>query len=99
MGSRCNVQAYDPEAMEETQRLYGGREDLILCGTKEAALKGADALVIVTEWQSFRAPDFTLIQQQPRQPLIFDGRNMFDPVRLAQKGFVNYLVGRQAVGM
>ncbi|SER75073.1 UDPglucose 6-dehydrogenase [Vreelandella subterranea] len=95
----AKVQAFDPEAMEETQRLYGNRNDLTLCGTKEAALKGADALVIVTEWQSFRAPDFALLHQQLRQPVIFDGRNMFEPVRLAQKGFVYYSVGRQAVGI
>ena len=56
----ARVQAYDPEAMDEAQRLYGDREDLVLCGTKEAALKGADALVVVTEWQAFRAPDFEL---------------------------------------
>ena len=58
----ARVQAYDPEAMEETQRLYGDRPDLMLCGTKEAALRGADALVVMTEWQAFRAPDFDLIR-------------------------------------
>ena len=93
----AKVQAFDPEAMEETQRLYGNRDDLTLCGTKEAALKGADALVIVTEWQSFRAPDFDLLHQQLRQPVIFDGRNMFDPARLATKGFTYYSVGRKPV--
>ena len=58
----ARVQAYDPVAMEETQRLYGDRDDLQLCGTKEAALKEADALVVMTEWQVFRAPDFDLIR-------------------------------------
>ncbi len=91
----ARVQAYDPEAMEETQRLYGNRDDLALCGTKEAALKGAEALVIVTEWQSFRAPDFELIQQQLGQPTIFDGRNLFEPSRMARKGFAYYSVGRK----
>ena len=62
----ARVQAYDPEAMEEAQRLYGDRDDLALCGTKEAALKGADALVIMTEWQAFRAPDFDLIAREAR---------------------------------
>ncbi|OJA07262.1 UDP-glucose/GDP-mannose dehydrogenase family protein [Halomonas sp. QHL1] len=90
----AKVQAYDPEAMEETQRLYGNRDDLSLCGTKEAALKGADALVVVTEWQSFRAPDFDLIEQKLAEPLIFDGRNMFDPIRMRNKGFTYYSVGR-----
>ncbi|WP_416137186.1 UDP-glucose dehydrogenase family protein [Halomonas sp. HK25] len=93
----ARVQAYDPEAMEEAQRLYGSRDDLTLCGTKETALKGADALVIVTEWQSFRAPDFTLIQQQLAEPTLFDGRNLFVPSRMASKGFTYYSVGRRPV--
>lgn len=88
------VQAYDPEAMEETQRIYGVRDDLTLVGTKEAALKGADALVICTEWQQFRAPDFDLIKSQLRQAVIFDGRNLYDPRRLAQRGFIYYAIGR-----
>ncbi|ANF58406.1 UDP-glucose dehydrogenase family protein [Halotalea alkalilenta] len=91
----ASVQAYDPEAMEETQRIYGNRNDLTLCGTKESALKGADALIIVTEWQSFRAPDFDLIKAQLRESIIFDGRNMFDPNRMTSKGFVYYSVGRK----
>ena len=90
----AKVQAYDPEAMEETQRIYGTRDDLTLCGTKEAALKGADALVIVTEWQSFRAPDFDLIKSQLSQAILFDGRNMFQPARMRNKGFTYYSVGR-----
>ena len=57
----ARVQAFDPEAMEEAQRIYGDRPDLTLCGTKEAALRDADALVVMTEWQAFRAPDFELI--------------------------------------
>ena len=79
------MQAYDPEAMEEAQRIYGDREDLALVGTKEAALKGADALVILTEWQAFRAPDFELIAERLEAPVIFDGRNLFDPERMARR--------------
>ncbi len=90
----AKVQAYDPEAMEETQRIYGNRDDLTLCGTKEAALRGADALAIVTEWQSFRAPDFELIKQQLTAPVIFDGRNMFEPKRMGVKGFLYLSIGR-----
>jgi UDPglucose 6-dehydrogenase len=90
----ANVQAYDPKAMEETQRIYGSRDDLTLAGTKEAALKNADALIIVTEWQAFRAPDFDLISQRLKQPLIFDGRNLFDPQRLSKRGFTYVSVGR-----
>ncbi len=89
------VQAYDPEAMEETQRIYGDRDGLSLCGTKEAALKGADALVVMTEWQAFRAPDFDMIKARLSTPaVIFDGRNLYDPERMARKGFAYYAIGR-----
>ncbi|MDQ2078311.1 UDP-glucose/GDP-mannose dehydrogenase family protein [Marinimicrobium sp. ABcell2] len=90
----AKVQAYDPEAMEETQRIYGHRDDLSLCGTKEATLKGADALAIVTEWQLFRAPDFDLMKEHLKEPTVFDGRNMYSPKRMAAKGFTYYSVGR-----
>jgi UDPglucose 6-dehydrogenase len=92
----AKVQAFDPEAMEETQRLYGDRDDLLLAGTKEAALKGADALVIMTEWQTFRAPDFDLVAEKLAAPVIFDGRNLYDPARLARRGFTYYAIGRGA---
>lgn len=88
------VQAYDPEAMEETQRIYGDRDDLRLMGTKEAALHGADFLVICTEWQMFRAPDFELIKTKLAEPLLFDGRNLFEPKRMAEYGLQYYAIGR-----
>ena len=90
----AKVQAYDPEAMEECQRIYGSRDDLLLAGTKEAALKNADALVICTEWQSFRAPDFALIQQEIPNTVIFDGRNLYNPERMEEKGITYYAIGR-----
>jgi UDPglucose 6-dehydrogenase len=90
----ARVQAFDPEAMEEAQRIYGDRDDLTLCGTKEAALKGADALVVVTEWQAFRAPDFDLIREKLKDPVVFDGRNLYEPARMAKKGFAYYGIGR-----
>jgi UDPglucose 6-dehydrogenase len=90
----AKVQAYDPEAMEEAERLYGDRADLLLCGTKEAALRDADALVIVTEWQAFRAPDFDLLRERLKDPVIFDGRNLYDPARLARRGIAYYAIGR-----
>lgn len=90
----ATVHAYDPQAMEETQRIYGVRPDFVLCGTKEAALQGADALIICTEWQQFKAPDFDFLKQQLKTPVIFDGRNLFDPERLKQKGFSYYAIGR-----
>ena len=91
----AKVQAFDPEAMEETQRIYGTQEELSLCGTKESAIKGADALIIVTEWQEFKAPDFEYIKQQLKSALIFDGRNLFEPKRMSKKGITYYSVGRQ----
>ena len=90
----AKVQAFDPEAMEETQRIYGHRKDLSLFGTKEAALKGADALVIVTEWQAFKAPDLQSIKEQLGLPVIFDGRNLFEPARMSRKGLTYYSIGR-----
>ena len=91
----AKVQAYDPEAMEETQRIYGNRDDLVLMGTKEAALKQADALVICTEWQSFKAPDFEFIKAELTEPVLFDGRNLFEPVAISEKGFTYYYIGRR----
>lgn len=90
----AKVQAFDPESMEETQRICGSRDDLSLMGTKEAALNGADALVICTEWQNFRAPDFDLIKEKLKTNAFFDGRNMFDPDRMKKKGFAYYSIGR-----
>ena len=90
----AKVQAFDPEAMEETQRIYGDRADLALVGTKEAALRDADALVILTEWQTFRAPDFDLIGEKLKEKVIFDGRNLFEPARMAKRGFAYYAIGR-----
>lgn len=90
----ASIQAYDPQAMEETQRIYGVRPDFVLCGTKEAALQGADALIICTEWQQFKAPDFDFLKQQLNTAVIFDGRNLFDPERLKQRGFSYYAIGR-----
>jgi len=88
------VQAYDPEAMPETQRLYGERADLLLCDTPEATLQNADALVIVTEWKLFRSPNFDFIKAHLKHPVIFDGRNLYDPQRLRNRGFTYYAIGR-----
>lgn len=90
----AKVQAFDPEAMEECQRIYGSRDDLSLMGTKEAALKDADALVICTEWQNFKAPDFDVIKSALNHSVIFDGRNLFDPERMRSKGIAYYAIGR-----
>jgi len=90
----AKVQAYDPKAMQETQRICGDRDDLLLCGTREAALKNADALVVVTEWQEFKAPDLDAIESALREKVIFDGRNLYSPERMAKQGFAYYGIGR-----
>lgn len=88
------VQAYDPEAMEETQRIYGSRDDLKLMGTKEATLAGSSCLIICTEWQAFRAPDFDLIKKKIIDNVIFDGRNLFEPSLIKEYGLQYYAIGR-----
>lgn len=88
------VQAFDPKAMERARQIYGQRPDLLLCPTQESALEGADALLICTEWQSFRIPDFARMKSLLASPVIIDGRNLYDPVRLHLQGFCYYAIGR-----
>lgn len=90
----AKVQAYDPVAMPEAKRIYGNHAQLKLCASPEEALNGADVLAIVTEWSMFFSPDFQLIKKQLRNPVIFDGRNLYDPAYLAQQGFTYYGIGR-----
>lgn len=90
----AKIQAFDPEAMEETKRIYGERNDLVLCADKESALEAADVLVVMTEWSAFRSPDFDLIKSKLSAPVIIDGRNIYDPQRLAKDGFAYYAIGR-----
>jgi len=93
----AKVQAFDPVAMEETQRIYGQTPNLVLAGTKEAALQDADVLVIVTEWRAFKTPDFELLKQSLKAPVIVDGRNLFDPKAMKERGFAYYAIGRGEV--
>jgi UDPglucose 6-dehydrogenase len=90
----AKVRAYDPVANLECRRLYGDRPDLTLCSTSPETLQGADALAIVTEWQEFRSPDFDHIKGALRTPVIFDGRNLYDPAHMARAGFSYYAIGR-----
>jgi UDPglucose 6-dehydrogenase len=90
----ATVHAYDPQSMHETRRIYGDRKDLVLHASAEAALKGADALVVVTEWQEFRSPDFETIRRSLKAPVIFDGRNLYDPKLMAKQGFRYFGIGR-----
>jgi UDPglucose 6-dehydrogenase len=90
----ATVRAYDPVAMPECRRIYGPRQDLILCKTSPEVLEGADALAIVTEWREFRSPDFDAMKSALRTPTIFDGRNLYDPAQMARIGFSYYAIGR-----
>jgi UDPglucose 6-dehydrogenase len=90
----AKVRAYDPVANPEAFRIYGKREDLVLCKTSPEVLEGADALAIVTEWREFRSPDFDAIKSVLRTPTIFDGRNLYDPAHMARAGFDYYAIGR-----
>jgi UDPglucose 6-dehydrogenase len=90
----ARVRAYDPVAMAEARRIYGERADLVFCRSAEEALKGADALAIVTEWREFRSPDFDAIKAALRTPVIFDGRNLYDPSLLSRFGFRYFAIGR-----
>ncbi len=88
------VRAYDPEAIDEAARIYGKREDLVLCEHPYAALDGADALVVVTEWKAFRSPDLDRIRASLREQVIFDGRNIFEPKAIEAAGIAYYGIGR-----
>jgi UDPglucose 6-dehydrogenase len=92
----AKVRAYDPVAMHETARLYPKRADLELCKSAEETLNGSDVLAIVTEWQEFRSPDFDTIRAKLKHPVIFDGRNLYDPGFVKQFGFTYYAIGRGA---
>ena len=90
----ATVRAYDPEAMLEARRIFGEREDLVLCETANAALDGADALVVVTEWKQFRSPDFQRLARHLKRKAVFDGRNLYDPEAVESAGLAYYGIGR-----
>jgi UDPglucose 6-dehydrogenase len=90
----AKVRAFDPAAMKETRRIYGERPDLVLCNRARETLEGADALAIVTEWKEFRSPDFDNLKKQLKAPVIFDGRNLYDPGMMKKLGLRYYAIGR-----
>ena len=90
----AHVQAFDPAAMKETEKLYAGKVGITLVNSKETALEGADALVICTEWKAFRAPDFEVFREKLNDALIFDGRNLYEPATMAEHGLRYYAIGR-----
>ncbi len=90
----ATVQAFDPEAIEEAQRIYGNKAGLSFSQSPADALKGADALAIVTEWKQFRSPDFDGLSTTLTDKVIFDGRNMFEPAIVKRSGLHYYAIGR-----
>ncbi|MFK8016117.1 MAG: UDP-glucose/GDP-mannose dehydrogenase family protein [Gammaproteobacteria bacterium] len=88
------IRAYDPIASEAAVQRYGERDDLILCKTAYDALDGADALCVVTEWTEFRSPDFDVMKTKLKTPVIFDGRNIYDPAMMDASGFIYHGIGR-----
>lgn len=90
----AQVIAHDPAAMEETRRIYGNHPQLTLVDEPMKALDGADALLIVTEWKVYRSPDFDAIKARLKQPLIFDGRNLYDPSVVREQGIEYFPIGR-----
>lgn len=90
----AKVQVFDPEAMDEARRVFGEREDLVFCDSAFAALHGADALVVVTEWKQFRSPDFARMREALGDAVVFDGRNLYDPAEIEAAGLAYYGIGR-----
>lgn len=91
----AKVKAYDPQAMGEAKRMYGKRKDLILVKDMYSALRGAEALAIITEWEVFRSPNFDVIVKFLKKPIIFDGRNLYDPEDMREKEIEYHGIGRE----
>ncbi len=89
------IAAYDPIAIEEARRIYRGEARISFTESPLACLDGADALIIVTEWKEFRSPDFGELKRRLKQPLIFDGRNLYDSTVVKGAGLEYYSIGRQ----
>jgi UDPglucose 6-dehydrogenase len=90
----AHVRAYDPEAMPETRRIFGERDDLVLCESAGSALEGCDALVVVTEWKQFRGLDFARLKAAIGDAVVFDGRNLYEPADVEAAGLAYYGIGR-----
>jgi UDPglucose 6-dehydrogenase len=88
------VRAHDPEAMNEARRVFGERDDLVLCDSMQDAIDGADALAVVTEWKAFWSPDFGQVRQVLKAAVVFDGRNIYEPAMVEAAGIAYYGVGR-----
>jgi len=91
----ASIMAYDPVAIDEAKRVLGGVAGLSFAANPVAACEGADALVVVTEWKEFRSPDFDALHRHLRQPVIFDGRNLYEPDVVRSAGFEHFSIGRK----
>jgi UDPglucose 6-dehydrogenase len=90
----ATVTVFDPVAMGEARHVFAGHDGIEFAPSAQAACEGADALVIVTEWKEFRSPDFATLKLALKTPLIFDGRNVFDPAFVKREGFEYFGIGR-----
>jgi UDPglucose 6-dehydrogenase len=90
----ATITAYDPVAIDEGKRIFKDEKNITFADTQDEALKNADALIIVTEWTEFRSPDFALIKSSLKSPMIFDGRNLYDPKAVRALGFHYFPIGR-----
>jgi UDPglucose 6-dehydrogenase len=96
LAAGAQVRAFDPKAMERCHERYAGQANLRLCAGQEEALIGAHALIVATEWRAFQAPDFDELRKTLLNPVIFDGRNIYDPAVAGQHGLTVISVGRSA---
>jgi UDPglucose 6-dehydrogenase len=94
LAAGASVVAHDPVALDEARRIYGAEPRIAYAATPQEALAGADALVILTEWKVFRSPDFAAMQAALKQPVVFDGRNLYDPGEMHARGFEYLPIGR-----
>lgn len=94
MKAGAKIKAYDPVAMAEAKRIFGDNPNITYTASNYEALKNSDALLLVTEWNQFRRPDFDKIKDLLNKPVIFDGRNQYDPAELKSRGFTYYAIGR-----
>ncbi|MBV5304180.1 MAG: UDP-glucose/GDP-mannose dehydrogenase family protein [Chlorobium sp.] len=94
----ARVRVFDPVAMDEARRIYGECEEIIFASSPEDAVSGSNALVVLTEWLVFRSPDFDMIKKELSHPVVFDGRNIYNPEFMENSGFTYYSIGRRSRG-
>jgi UDPglucose 6-dehydrogenase len=91
----AKIVAWDPVAIPEAQRALAAEPAVSFAASPMAAVEGADALVVVTEWQEFRSPDFAALRLALKEPLVFDGRNLYDPAMVRAAGLEHFAIGRR----